>query len=178
MPPLDWSALIKPLDDAAKSNEDACNPEAVVTDAYAVTHQAVEYKGQSGTCNHVTTKTTKTEERGGSPISEADHLPGGECCGDVRASIHTQGQSLARPSLPYRLRDTRNNAGLVIGELGDTLADLLHDLTQRYGERLDLNSIREAFEERAAIMEFDAGMSRSDAEQAAADELRRPKTGT
>ena len=73
--------------------------------------------------------------------------------------------------LHYRLRDARNSAGSVIGDPGEALPDLLRVLVQHYGPRLDIESVREAFEERAAILEFEAGMPRQEAEQAAAQEI-------
>jgi hypothetical protein len=79
----------------------------------------------------------------------------------------TQQATEQRMALQYRLRDSKNGVGSIIGAPGDTLNALLIELQERYGDRLDLEFVREAFEERAAIMEFDAGMSRPDAEHAA-----------
>lgn len=51
-----------------------------------------------------------------------------------------------RPVLHYRLHDERNGGGSVIGNPGEALADLLHNLILRYGQRRALESVREAFE--------------------------------
>lgn len=46
--------------------------------------------------------------------------------------------------------------------------------SERVGHLRDSESLREAFEERAAIMEFDGGLSREEAEAAALDDLLGP----
>jgi len=70
--------------------------------------------------------------------------------------------------IDYRLTDRPGAGGSILGNRGDTFADLVADLRARYGDRLDWHAVRERFEERAAIMEFDACMSRAAAESAAA----------
>lgn len=52
--------------------------------------------------------------------------------------------------------------------------NLLADLSRAFIENMP-EEIREAFEERAAIMEFDAGLSRQDAEAAAFKDLTKGK---
>ncbi len=60
----------------------------------------------------------------------------------------------------------------MIGAPGDELADLVRDLRERYGDRLDWIDVREQFEERAAVVEYDGGHPREQAERIAADEVR------
>jgi hypothetical protein len=122
--------------------------------------------------------------QGAGPLGPSDPLPNegidtsqnentlGSGCAESEFSAADASASIHRPTLHYRLHDTRNAGGSIIGAPGDSLAALLADLVQRYGARLDLESVREAFEERAAIMEFDAGMPREVAEHAAARALR------
>ncbi len=75
--------------------------------------------------------------------------------------------------IDYGLSDRPGMGGSIIGNSGDTLAELVADLRARYGDRLDWQAVREQSEERAAIMEFDAGMDRGAAEAAAAADTRR-----
>ena len=162
----DWQALIRPV---------PVTPCDVVTAPCVVTEkaiQAIESKQSEAGCNHVTTVSTQSKGEAGSHVLGPDQLPGGEWCGTDRASTNTQTPDPTRATLHYRLHDERKGTASIVGAPGDTLADLLHDLVQRYGPRLDLESVRETFEERAAIMEFDAGMSRTEAERAAAGDVR------
>ncbi len=70
--------------------------------------------------------------------------------------------------IDYRLTDPPGAGGSILGNRGNTFAELVADLRARYGDRLDWHAVRERFEERAAIMEFDGCMSRPAAESAAA----------
>lgn len=91
---------------------------------------------------------------------------GGSGADQLRADV--SGKAGRRLVIDYGLSDWPGIGGSIIGNSGDTLADLIADLRARYGDRLDGLAVREQFEERAAIMEFDAGMDRDAAEVAAA----------
>ena len=54
----------------------------------------------------------------------------------------------------------------------DGLASAVRDLVERYGARLDVVDLLERVEERAAVMEFDGGISRREAEGTAMGEVR------
>jgi len=80
-----------------------------------------------------------------------------------------EGEGL-RTALPFRLRDDGDTGGVIIDP--DGLASAVRDLVERYGARLDVADLLERVEERAAVMEFDGGLSRGEAERAAISELR------
>ncbi len=167
---LDWEALIQAAPRRETTQAGACNHQEGVTGACGVTPQTLAASGFEGGCNLVTPETTKTEGKGGDHEKDAEQTPVGEWCCNARAGTDN-GAPVSRPVLHYRLRDARNSAGSVIGDPGEALPDLLRVLVQHYGPRLDIESVREAFEERAAILEFEAGMPRQEAEQAAAQEI-------
>lgn len=73
--------------------------------------------------------------------------------------------------LDFTLNDPPGGGGCVIGSPGDAFEELHADLLARYGNRLDRVALRERFEERAAILEFDAGHRRPVAEALAVAEL-------
>jgi NADH dehydrogenase/NADH:ubiquinone oxidoreductase subunit G len=67
----------------------------------------------------------------------------------------------------------------LIGAPGGTLIDpaglvsAVHALHETYGDRLDWHDLQEAFEERAAIAEFEGNETRQAAELIAADAVRK-----
>ena len=100
--------------------------------------------------------------------------------------------ALARPHLPGNAGDTRGQATAPVIEGGNERSDLSYMSPNRpqpwgHGQpciravvpvvpnvpaKKHMNEIgREAFEERAAIMEFDVGLSRAEAERLAAESL-------
>ena len=64
-----------------------------------------------------------------------------------------------------------NSGGTVIDPDGPVSA--VNVLRETYGERVDWDDLLECFEERAGIAEFEGHMARHEAEQLAADAVRR-----
>jgi len=64
-----------------------------------------------------------------------------------------------------------NSGGTVIDPDGPVSA--VNVLRETYGERVDWDDLLECFEERAGIAEFEGNMARHEAEQLAADAVRR-----
>lgn len=157
---LDWSAMLAPDKREESILSGVCCPKSVATEQGVETHQAIDNKYKTAVCCHVATVLAKREEKGVSRALDANFQPGGEWCEGIRADSNNHAGILTRPSLNYRLHGT-GTGGTVIGDPVDTLGDLLDDLVSRYGSRLDLESVKEAFPERAAIMEFDAGLPRA-----------------
>lgn len=74
-----------------------------------------------------------------------------------------------RAAIPFRLAN--GQGGVLIDPFGPLSA--MRDLIDRYGARLDLEDLHERFEERAAIMQFDGGLTQQEAEQEALALIRR-----
>ncbi|MGL6080635.1 hypothetical protein [Methyloversatilis discipulorum] len=171
---LDWSAMLASSDAApVEAADSGCNrtrsgyrlQEAVTeTDS-----QAIDSKDIEEVCNRVTAVTATFEEPKGNASSSLEKAPGG---GGLCALAPANRTATHRPVLDYRLTDHANNGGRIIGAPGDVLADLVRDLRERYGDRLDWIDVREQFEERAAVVEYDGGQPREQAERIAADEVR------
>ncbi|MEN9490125.1 MAG: hypothetical protein RJA63_574 [Pseudomonadota bacterium] len=169
---LDWSAMLAPDKPTESKPSVVCCPKSVETEQRVETLQVIDNKYKTDVCCHVSTVSTKREWKGGSRALNANLQPGGEWYEGARAYSSNPARILTRPSLNYRLHGT-GTGGTVIGDPVDTLGDLLDDLVSRYGSRLDLESVKEAFHERAAIMEFDAGLPRAEAERAARTDVVR-----
>lgn len=171
---LDWSAMLASSDAApVEAADSGCNrtrsgyrlQEAVTeTDS-----QAIDSKALEEVCNRVTAVTATFEEPKGNASSAPEKTSGG---GGLCALAPANRTATRRPVLDYRLTDSANIAGRIIGAPGDELADLVRDLRERYGDRLDWIDVREQFEERAAVVEYDGGQPREQAERIAADEVR------
>ncbi|MEC5397933.1 hypothetical protein [Uliginosibacterium sp. H1] len=110
-------------------------------------------------------------ENEGIEHATSQRAPGsGYAEGEFRAA--EKSANLSRPTLHYRLKgEAGGSGGTVIGKPSDSLADLLTELQQRYGSRLDVESVHEAFDERAGIMQFEAGLGVVEAEQKAAEDI-------
>lgn len=171
---LDWSAMLagsNPApDDSANSG---CNRtrsgyrlQEAVTE---IGTQGIDSKGDEESCNRVTAVTATFEEPKGNASNAPEKTPGGD---GLCAFAPAKKAAIRRPVLDYRLTDQENNGGRIIGAPGDALADLVRDLRERYGDRLDWMAVREQFEERAAVVEYDGGQPRKQAERIAADEVR------
>lgn len=125
----------------------------------------------------------------------SDHMQktGGQGGTPGTASIH---EALSRPRLPGNAGDTRGQASAPMIEGQAEKPDLspmspncpppwghgkpcIHaavPVVPNVPAKKHMNEIdREAFEERAAIMEFDGGLSRAEAERLAAKSLRRKR---
>lgn len=173
MASLDWAAMLASDKPTEKAPDDACNHsgsgyrvQEVVTE---IAPQGIDSKGNAKACNHVTTVTTDFQCNGGSAMKARDETPGG---GGWSSLAPETKAACERPVIDYGLTDQDSTGGRMVGAPGDVLADLVHDLRLRYGARLDWVAVREQFEERAAIMEFDGLRSRAEAEAAAAEEVR------
>lgn len=173
MASLDWAAMLasdKPTD---KAPDDACNhSESGYKVREVVTENAsqdIDSKRNVEACNHVTTVTTVFERPKGSESKAREETPGG---GGLTSHAPETKAACLRPVIDYGLTDQDSTGGRMVGAPGDVLADLVHDLRLRYGARLDWVAVREQFEERAAIMEFDGLRAREEAEAAAAEEVR------
>jgi len=169
---LDWASLIaeKQADRQKSLVTTVDGYQSVVTETNT---QPIDYKQDTFSVTKIPGFISEKQYVCADTVQAHISAPGG---GGVRQEsamgIHPA-KSISRPVLHYRLHDASNAMGSVIGELGDTLDDLLSDLRSRYGDRLDEESVREAFEERAAIMEFEAGMNRPEAEHAALADVAR-----
>lgn len=171
---LDWSAMLASSDAApVEAADSGCNRtrsgyrlQEVVTETDS---QAIDSKDIEEVCNRVTAVTATFEEPKGNASSSLEKAPGG---GGLCALAPANRTATHRPVLDYRLTDHANNGGRIIGAPGDVLADLVRDLRERYGDRLDWIDVREQFEERAAVVEYDGGQPREQAERIAADEVR------
>lgn len=171
---LDWSAMLASSDAApVEAADSGCNRtrsgyrlQEAVTETES---QTIDSKALEEVCNRVTAVTATFEEPKGNASSALEKAPGG---GGLCALAPTNRTATHRPVLDYRLTDHANNGGRIIGAPGDVLADLVRDLRERYGDRLDCVDVRELFEERAAVVEYDGGQPREQAERIAADEVR------
>lgn len=120
-------------------------------------------------------------------LSDPMQITGGQGGTPGTASIHG---ALSRPRLPGNAGDTRGRAPVIEEQPeGRVLSPVSPNRPQHWGHRKPCihavvpavpnvptkkhrNEIdREAFEERAAIMEFDGGLSRAEAECRAAESL-------
>lgn len=172
---LDWSAMLAGSDPAPVETADSgCNRtrsgyrlQKAVTETDS---QAIDSKEIEEVCNRVTAVTATFEEPKGNASRPPEETPGG---GGMCALAPANRTATHRPVLDYRLTDNANNGGRIIGAPGDELADLMRDLRERYGDRLDWIDVREQFEERAAVVEYDGGQPREQAERFAADEVRK-----
>ncbi len=172
---LDWSAMLASSDAApVEAAESGCNRtrsgyrlQKAVTE---IDSQAIDSKVIEEICTRVTAVTATFEEPKGNASSAPEKTSGG---GGLCALAPANRTATRRPVLDYRLTDHANNGGRIIGALGDVLADLVRDLRERYGDRLDWVDVREQFEERAAVVEYDGGQPREQAERIAADEVRK-----
>ena len=171
---LDWSAMLASSDAApVEAAESGCNRtrsgyrlQKAVTE---IDSQTIDSKEIEEACNRVTAVTATFEEPKGNASSAPEETSGG---GGLCALAPANRTAPRRPVLDYRLTDSANNGGRIIGAPGDELADLVRDLRERYGDRLDWIDVREQFEERAAVVEYDGGQPREQAERIAADEVR------
>jgi hypothetical protein len=171
---LDWSAMLASSDAApVEASHSGCNRtrsgyrlQKAVTETDP---QSIDSKANEEFCNRVTAVTATFEEPKGNASSALEKAPGGGGLGALAPANRTVTR---RPVLDYRLTDHANNGGRMIGAPGDVLADLVRDLRERYGDRLDWVDVREQFEERAAVVEYDGGQPREQAERIAADEVR------
>ena len=165
---IDWAAMIQaaPRDESAIvpcSREPSGNRTAATGTGDAL--QPIEPGWNSKKCSRVPTVPAALKEA--RVKHESDPEPAGGCgADDFRAEVSAR--ATRRPVIDYRLTDPHGAGGSLIGNIGDTFEVLVADLRARYGDRLDWLAVREQFEERAAIMEFDARMSRPAAESAAA----------
>ena len=93
------------------------------------------------------------------------------CLDSVSAlSVSKTGISMTAPAvIRYTLTNPRSG-GIAIDLAGDIEA-LIHDLQTRYRDRLGAMEIQERFEERAAILEHDAGQPREQAEALAIQQI-------
>lgn len=172
---LDWSAMLASSDAApVEAAESGCNRtrsgyrlQKAVTE---IESQAIDSKSIEETCTRVTAVTVTFEEPKGNASSAPEKTPGD---GGLCAFAPAKKAAIRRPVLDYRLTDHENNGGRIIGAPGDALADLVRDLRERYGDRLDWMAVREQFEERAAVVEYDGGQPREQAERIAANEVRK-----
>ena len=131
--------------------------------------QETDSKWNVEECNHVTTVTTDFEHRKAIASRAPESAPGG---GGLCSFAPETKAAISRPILDYALTDQDNSGGRMVGAPGDVLADLVRDLRERYGARLDWVAVHEQFEERAAVVEYDGGQPRELAERMAADEVR------
>lgn len=170
MASLDWAAMLASDKMPDKASDNACNHSESGDRAHeVVTEQDIDSKRNVEACNHVPTVPTVFEMPKGSESKAREKTPGGD--GLTSHAPETKAV-VSRPAIEYGLTDRGGIKCSLIGEPGDVLADLVHDLRLRYGARLDWVAVREQFEERAAIMEFDGLRSREEAEAAAAEEVR------
>lgn len=75
--------------------------------------------------------------------------------------------------LNYRLKN--GTGGTIIDNEGALSA--VECLRETYGDRLDWTNLLEMFEERAAVMQYDGGLSQQDAEVEAMDRVRKIASG-
>lgn len=170
---LDWAAILAGDAPATNTADGTCNRERTgyrVQEAVTEkTTQANDSKGNRNFCNRVTAVTVDFEHPKATAPRAPENAPGD---GGLRSFAPETKTAISRPILDYGLTDRDNSSGRMVGAPGDVLADLVRDLRERYGARLDWVAVHEQFEERAAVVEYDGGQPRELAEQMAADEVR------
>ncbi len=140
---IDWAALIRPASPGEYAGTD-CSRESNGNKSRVTGTddgpQALDCNSVSEKCSRVPAVPAVFEDVQATP--ESDPVPvGGRGADDLRADV--SGIAGRRLVIDYGLSDRPGIGGSIIGNSGDTLAELVADLRSRYGDRLDWHEVRD-----------------------------------
>lgn len=142
---IDWASMLADSAHAAPNDaaNDVCNRTCT---GYRVQKPVTKNDSQGTDLNRnknyvtdVTAVTATFQRQRATALGDRRRTPGG---GDLCSLAPAKKAAIHRPVLDYGLTDQINNGGRMIGAPGDAPTDLMIDLQERYGARLNWVIVR------------------------------------